>query len=237
MLPNHGDPPYPTVLYIHGGPHWWYGNTYGTDFQMLAGAGYAVLFVNPRGSTGYGDDFATALSGKWGILDHKDILSGVDHIIEKGFADPDRLGVFGLSYGGFMTTFLIGQTHRFKAAVAENPVIDLVSEYGTSDMCIWGAESLFGGKPHEVPEVYRRCSPITYAHRCKTPTLLIQCLDDYRCPAGQSEQFYAHLKANGCHVEMIRIPGMSHTGSIDGPIYVQKAQNEALVEWMDSYVK
>ncbi len=237
LLPNHGEPPYPTILYIHGGPHWWYGNLYGTDFQMLAGAGYAVLFVNPRGSTGYGDDFATALSGKWGLLDHKDILSGVDHVIDRGFADPDRLGVFGLSYGGYMTTFLIGQTQRFKAAVAENPVIDLVSEYGTSDMCIWAAKSLFGGKPHEVPDIYRRSSPITYAHRCKTPTLLIQNLDDFRCPAGQSEQFYAHLKANDCTVEMIRIPGMSHTASIDGPIYVQNAQNEALVDWMDTYVK
>ena len=237
LLPNQGEPPWPTVLYIHGGPHWWYGNTYGTDFQMLAGAGYAVLFVNPRGSTGYGDDFATALSGKWGILDHLDILSGVDHVIDRGFTDPDRLGIFGLSYGGFMTCFMIGQTHRFKAAVAENPVIDLVSEYGTSDMCIWGAKSLYGGKPHEVPDVYRRSSPITYAHKCATPTLLIQCEHDYRCPAGQSEQFYAHLKANDCTVEMIRFPGMSHTASIDGPINVQKAQNEALLEWMDKYVK
>lgn len=237
LIPNGGEPPYPTILYIHGGPHWWYGNTYGTDFQMLAGAGYAVLFVNPRGSTGYGDDFATVLSRQWGVLDHKDILAGVDHVIDRGFADPDRLGVFGLSYGGYMTTFLIGHTHRFKAAVAENPVIDLVSEYGTADMCIWGAQSLYGGKPHEAPDVYRRSSPITYAHLVKTPTLLIQCEDDFRCPIGQGEQFYAHLKANGCHVEMLRIPGMSHTATIDGPIYVQKAQNEALVEWMDRYVK
>ena len=103
LIPNEGEPPYPTILYIHGGPHGWYGNQYGSDFQMFAGAGYALLFVNPRGSTGYGDEFATALSGHWGVMDYKDLMAGVDHVIEKGLADPDRLGVCGLSYGGFMT--------------------------------------------------------------------------------------------------------------------------------------
>ncbi len=237
LIPNQGEPPYPTILYIHGGPHGWYGNQYGSDFQMLAGAGYALLFVNPRGSTGYGDEFATALSGNWGVLDHKDLLAGVDHVIDKGFADPDRLGICGLSYGGYLTCYTIGQTNRFKAAVAENPITDLVSRYGTADMGPWGSLSELGGKPHEIPDVYRRGSPVTYAHNCTTPTLLIQCEHDYRCPVGQSEQFYAHLKANDCIVEMVRIPGVSHTASITGPIPVQKAQNEALVEWMDTYIK
>ena len=237
LLPNQGEPPYPTILYIHGGPHGWYGYQYGSDFQLLAGAGYALLFVNPRGSTGYGDDFATALSGNWGVLDHKDLLDGVDHVIEQGYADPDRLGICGLSYGGYLTCFTIGQTNRFKAAVAENPITDLVSRYGTADMGPWGSLTELGGKPHEIPDVYRRGSPITYAHTCTTPTLLIQCEEDYRCPAGQAEQFYAHLKANDCAVEMLRIPGMSHVGSITGPINVQKAQNEALLDWMNRYVK
>ena len=237
LIPNQGEPPYPTILYIHGGPHGWYGHNYGTDFQMLAGAGYAVLFTNPRGSAGYGDAFATALSGNWGLLDHKDLLAGVDHVVERGLADPDRLGIFGLSYGGYMTCFTIGQTDRFKAAVAENPITDLVSRYGAADMGPWGSLSELGGKPHEIPDVYRRSSPITYAHDVTTPTLLIQCLDDYRCPAGQAEQFYAHLKANGCVTEMIRIPGMSHVASISGPIDVQKAQNEGLIDWMNTYIK
>ena len=237
LIPNQGEPPYPTILYIHGGPHGWYGHNYGTDFQMLAGAGYAVLFTNPRGSAGYGAEFATALSGNWGVLDHKDLLAGVDHVVERGLANPDRLGIFGLSYGGYMTCFTIGQTNRFKAAVAENPITDLVSRYGTADMGPWGSLSELGGKPHEIPDVYRRSSPITYAHRVTTPTLLIQCLDDYRCPAGQAEQFYAHLKANGCVTEMIRIPGMSHVASISGPIDVQKAQNEGLIDWMNTYIK
>ncbi len=236
LLPNEGEPPYPTILYIHGGPHGWYGYQYGSDFQMLAGAGYAVLFVNPRGSTGYGDAFATALSGNWGLLDHKDLLDGVDYAVETGFADAQRLGICGLSYGGYLTCFTIGQTNRFKVAVAENPITDLVSRYGTADMGPWGSLSELGGKPHEIPEVYRRGSPITYAHNCRTPTLLIQCEDDYRCPAGQAEQFYGHLKANGCVVEMLRIPGQPHVASITGPIPVQKAQNEALLDWMIRYV-
>ena len=236
LPPNQGAPPYPTILYIHGGPHGWYGYQYGSDFQMLAGAGYALLFVNPRGSTGYGDDFATALSGHWGVLDHRDLLDGVDHVIEAGLADPDRLGICGLSYGGYLTCYTIGQTNRFKAAVAENPITDLVSRYGTADMGPWGSLSELGGKPHEIPEVYRRGSPITYAHQCTTPTLLIQCEEDYRCPAGQAEQFYGHLKANGCIAEMLRIPAMSHVASITGPVRVQKAQNEALLEWMRRYV-
>lgn len=236
LLPNQGKPPYPAILYIHGGPHSWYGYQYGSDFQMLAGAGYAVLFVNPRGSTGYGDEFATALSGNWGVLDHKDLLDGVDYAIDAGFADPDRLGICGLSYGGFLTCYTIGQTNRFKAAVAENPITDLVSRYGTADMGPWGSLSELGGKPHEIREVYRRGSPITFAHQCTTPTLLIQCEEDYRCPAGQAEQFYGHLKANGCIVEMLRIPGVSHVASITGPIRVQKAQNEALLDWMQRYV-
>ena len=100
----------------------------------------------------------------------------------------------------------------------------------------WGSLTELGGKPHEIPDVYRRSSPITYAHTCTTPTLLIQCEEDYRCPAGQAEQFYAHLKANDCAVEIIRIPGMSHVASITGPINVQKAQNEALLDWMNRYI-
>ena len=100
----------------------------------------------------------------------------------------------------------------------------------------WGSLSELGGKPHEIPEVYRRSSPITYAHNCTTPTLLIQGEADYRCPAGQSEQFYAHLKANDCIVEMIRFPEMSHVASINGPINIQKTQNKALLQWMNTYV-
>jgi dipeptidyl aminopeptidase/acylaminoacyl peptidase len=103
-------------------------------------------------------------------------------------------------------------------------------------MGAWVTAEEMGGHPHEIPEVYIRCSPITYAHRCNTPTLLIQGEEDFRCPAEQSEQFYAVLKANGCIVEMLRLPNSSHAGSITGPPILRRAQNEALLEWMNRYV-
>jgi dipeptidyl aminopeptidase/acylaminoacyl peptidase len=203
---------------------------------MLTGAGYAVLFVNQRGSTGYGDEFSTRIIGDWGNLDYKDLMAGVDFVIQKGIADPDRLGCCGLSGGGNLTCWIVGQTDRFKAAVPENPVTNWVSMYGVADIGPWFVPAEMGELPHEIPEVYRRCSPITYAHRCTTPTLLIQGEHDYRCPTEQSEQFYAVLKASGCVVEMVRLPASFHAASIRGAPVVRRIQNEALLDWMNRYV-
>ncbi len=237
IKPVSGEPPYPTILYIHGGPHSGWGQIFSFDFQMLAGAGYGVLLVNQRGSTGYGDQFANQIVGDWGNLDYQDLMSGVDHAIQLGLADAERLGVCGLSGGGNLTCWTIGHTQRFKAAVPENPVTNWVSMYGVSDISAWFATKELGGKPHEVPEVYARCAPISFAHQCKTPTLLIQGEADYRCPAEQSEQFYTVLKANDCTVEMLRLPGCSHMGSITGPTWARRAQNAALLDWMKRFVK
>jgi len=236
MKPPGRRPPYPTILYIHGGPHTAFGHIFHFDFHMLAGAGYAVLFINHRASTGYGDAFATAIKGDWGNLDYHDLMAGVNAAIHAGLADPDRLGCCGLSGGGNLSCWIVGQTNRFKAAVPENPVTNWVSFYGCSDIGPWFAVEELGGKPHEIPDIYRRCSPITYAHRCTTPTLLVQGESDYRCPAEQSEQFYAVLKANGCTVEMLRLPNSPHGGAIAGPPMVRRAQNEALLNWMNKYV-
>lgn len=237
MRPPFGEAPYPTILYIHGGPHSGFGHVYSFDFQMLAGAGYGVLFINQRGSTGYGNEFASKIIGDWGNLDYKDLMAGVDHVVKRGLADGDRLGCCGLSGGGNLTAWIVGHTDIFKAAVPENPVINWVSFYGVSDIGPWFSVRELGGLPHEIPEVYRRCSPITEAHNCTTPTLLIQGEEDYRCPAEQSEQFYAVLKASGCVVEMLRIPKSSHTGAIRGGIKARRAQNEALLEWMNKYLQ
>jgi len=237
IRPPFGEAPYPTVLYIHGGPHSGFGHTYSFDFQMLAGAGYGVLFINQRGSTGYGSEFASKIIGDWGNLDYKDLMAGVGHVVKRGLADGARLGCCGLSGGGNLTAWIVGHTNIFKAAVPENPVINWVSFYGVSDIGPWFSVRELGGLPHEIPEVYRRCSPITEAHNCTTPTLLIQGEDDYRCPAEQSEQFYSVLKASGCVVEMLRIPKSSHTGAIRGSIKARRAQNEALLEWMNKYLR
>ena len=236
LKPRIGEAPFPTILYIHGGPHSGFGHIFSFDFQMLAGAGYAVLFVNQRGSTGYGDEFAGKIVGDWGNLDYKDLMAGVDFAIEKGIVDGERLGCCGLSGGGNLSCWIAGQTDRFKAVVPENPVTNWTSFYGVSDIGPWFAVEELGGLPHEIPEVYRRCSPITYAHRCKTPVLLIQGEADHRCPAEQSEQFYTVLKASGCVVEMLRLPASSHGGSIMGEPILRRAQNRALLDWMNKYV-
>ncbi len=235
-LPPEGEAPYPTTLNIHGGPHGAFGHAFHFDSQMLCGAGYAVLMVNHRASTGYGDAFSTAIKGDWGNLDYKDLMCGVDVAIEKGYADADRLGVFGLSGGGNLSCWIVANTRRFKAAVPENPVTNWVSMYGVSDISAWFAIEELGGAPHEIPEIYARCSPITTAHTCTTPTLLIQGEHDWRCPAEQSEQFYTTLKANGCVAEMLRLPNSPHAGSIVGDPAVRRAQNEATLEWMNRYV-
>jgi len=235
LTPATGSAPYPGFLYIHGGPHSAFGHGFSFDFQMLAGAGYAVLFINHRASTGYGDAFATAIKGDWGHLDYTDLMAGVDYAISRDLLDPDRLALGGLSGGGNLTCWIVGQTDRFKAAVPENPVTNWVSFYGVSDIGPWFAVEELGGLPHEIHEVYRRCSPITYAHRCKTPTLLVQGESDHRCPPEQSEQFYATLKANDCPVEMLRLPGSPHGGAIVGAPVLRRAQNAALLAWVQRW--
>ena len=236
MKPARGEAPYPTILYIHGGPHAAYGYGFHFDFQMLAGAGYGVLFLNHRASTGYGDSFSTAIKGDWGNLDYQDLMSGIDHAISLGLADADRLGVCGTSGGGNLSCWVIGQTDRFKAAIPQNPVTNWRSFYGTSDIGIFFGVEQMGGHPHEIPEVYDKCSPISYAHNCKTPTLLVQSELDWRCPAEQSEQFYTVLKANGCIVEMLRQPGGSHGASIYGAVNLRRAHNDAMLDWFARFV-
>lgn len=228
--------PYPTVLAIHGGPHAGFGHHFYFDALMLTGAGFGVLLVNHRASTGYGDDFATGIHADWGNLDCADLMAGVDHAISVGLADGGRLGVFGVSGGGNLTGWVIGHTDRFKAACPENPLFNWLSMYGTSDVGVFMGQVELGGAPHEIPDVYRRCSPITYAHRVTTPTLFLQHENDYRCPAEQTEQFYTALKVNGVTAEMLRFPGSSHGGSTIGPISHRRAQNDALLDWMTRYV-
>ena len=228
--------PLPTVLGIHGGPHSGWGAHFNFDHLMFAGAGYGVLLVNHRASTGYGDEFATAIAGDWGNLDYADLMAGVDHAVEEGLADPDRLGVFGISGGGNLTGWVIGHTDRFKAACPENPVFNWFSMYGTSDIGADFVARELGGAPWESEDVYRRSSPITSAHRCTTPTLFLQHEHDFRCPAEQTEQFYTVLRVNGVPAEMLRFPGTPHVGSILGPIGHRRAQNDALLDWMNRYV-
>jgi len=236
LLPPVGEPPYPTVLHIHGGPHVAFGHCFYSDMQVLAGAGYAVLFINQRGSTGYGDGFATATRGDWGNLDYLDLMAGLDAAIETNLVDADRLGCLGASAGGHLTCWIVGHTNRFRAAVSQVPVTNFLSSYGTGDIGVRYSVQEMGGHPHEVQERYIKCSPVTYAHQCITPTLLIVGEHDWRCPPEQAEQFYTILKANGCVVEMLRLPGGSHTAPVNGSPRHRYAQDQALLDWFGRYL-
>jgi dipeptidyl aminopeptidase/acylaminoacyl peptidase len=238
LIPSRDEPPYPTLLSIHGGPYNCAGHIFHADSQILAGAGYAVLTINYRGSRGYGEEFSVALSEQgWGNLNYADNMAGLDFVIDCGLADPERLGVFGISAGGYGSCWMIGQTDRFKAAVPENPVTNWISMHGTSDIGAWWIPAEFGGPLHEIYDTLIQASPVMHAHKCTTPTLLIQSEHDWRCPAEQSEQFYTVLKANNCVVEMLRLPDSSHGASIAGPPRIRRAQNEALLDWMNRYVR
>lgn len=228
--------PFPTILWIHGGPHACFGNHFSFDTHMFNGAGYGVLFINHRASTGYGDEFSTAIKGDWGNLDYGDLMAGVDYAVEQGLADPDKLGCCGISGGGNLSSWIIGNTQRFKAAIPQNPVTNWNSFYGVSDIGVWFSTEQLGGHPHEIPDVYAKCSPITYAHTATTPTLIIQHEHDWRCPAEQSEQLYTVLKANGCTVEMLRMPLGAHGGSIVGPVQLRKEHLYARLHWFNKYV-
>jgi dipeptidyl aminopeptidase/acylaminoacyl peptidase len=213
MLPRAGKPPYPLVLAIHGGPHGAYGSNFDYEFQWLAANGFAVLYTNPRGSTGYGEKFLWATWGGWGKLDFEDVMAGVDYALAHYPIDGKRLGVTGYSYGGFLTNWTITQTRRFSAAVSGAGVVNWLSDYGTADIPRT-KESEFGGAPWEPAsnQLMRSLSPITYAGNVKTPTLFLDGESDMRVPIVENEQMYTALKKLRVPAKMVRYPGDYHGG-------------------------
>ncbi len=201
---------YPVVLDVHGGPNGHYGHRFLGDQQCLATNGFLVVFANPRGSSSYGRDFTQQVVGDWGGEDYLDLMAVVDAVLERPYADPDRLGIAGFSYGGYMTAWTIGQTDRFSAAVCGAPVFDLESFYGTSDIGHVFGELQWGNPPHLAPDWVAAHSPSTFAHRVRTPTLILHGEADQRCPIGQGEQMFVALHKAGCPVEFVRYPGASH---------------------------
>jgi dipeptidyl aminopeptidase/acylaminoacyl peptidase len=179
--------------------------------QLLATHGFLVVSANPRGSSTYGRRFAGLVLSDWGGQDYLDLLAVVEAIGRRPEADPARVGLYGFSYGGYMTAWMISQTSRFRAAVCGAPVFDLESFYGTSDIgYIFGAEE-FGGPPAARRDWYAAHSPSTFAQRTRTPTLILHGEADERCPIGQGEQMFVALRQAGCEVEFVRYPGASHS--------------------------
>jgi dipeptidyl aminopeptidase/acylaminoacyl peptidase len=238
LKPRDFDPgqKYPLVVEIHGGPNTQYGHGFMHEMQVLVAAGYVVLFTNPRGSLGYGRDFALAVRGEWAVQDSLDILAGVDALLQKGYIDEQRLGVIGGSYGGFMTSWLVGHTDRFKAAVADRSVINRLSFFGSSDIGWDFTDDDMETPPWDDPERYMRLSPITYVKYIYTPLLIIHSESDLRCNIEQSEQLFAALKYLGREVLFVRFEGQSHGLSRNGHPKLRLERLRHIRTWFEKYL-
>jgi dipeptidyl aminopeptidase/acylaminoacyl peptidase len=228
---------YPLIAHIHGGPTWqWLMRFVGGwhDWgQWLAAQGYAVLMPNPRGSFGRGRDYAWGNQRNWGHGDFDDVLSGVDALIERGIADPDRLGIGGWSYGGYLTSWAIGHTDRFKAAIVGAGVTDLLS-FQAADIPSWLPTQMMLAPSYREPEVYLRSSPITYVANAKTPTLILHGASDERVRLGQGKELYHALQALGTPTEMVIYPREPH---IFQERHHQRDVLERVAGWFNRWVR
>ena len=235
MMPRGVQGPAPLILGIHGGPHGAYGSAFSFEFQWLAANGYAVIFTNPRGSTGYGEKFLWATWGGWGKLDYEDVMAGVDYAIASYPVDRRRLGVTGYSYGGFLTDWIITQTDRFSAAVTGAGISNWVSDYGTADIPRTKETEFFGAPwQPEANALMRKFSPITYAGNVRTPTLFVHGEADLRVPIEEAEQMYTALKKLKVPAKFIRYPGNYHGG---WPAWDMVHRYYHEVQWWKQYLK
>ena len=201
---------YPLILEIHGGPFANYGKRFSAEIQLYAAEGYVVLYVNPRGSTGYGAEFGNLIHHAYPGNDYDDLMSGVDAVLAEGFVDSDQLYVTGGSGGGVLTSWIVGKTARFRAAVAAKPVINWYSFVLTTDAYPFFYKYWFSGLPWDHPEEYIRRSPLSLVGNVTTPTMLLTGEEDYRTPISESEQFYQALKLRKIDTALVRIPETSH---------------------------
>jgi len=225
---------YPLILEIHGGPYASYGPIFASALQLYAAAGYVVLYANPRGSTSYGFDFADQINYNYPSHDYDDLISAVDAAIAKGFVDPGNLFVTGGSGGGLLTAWIVGKTDRFKAAVAQKPVINWTSEVLTVDFYVSQAQNWFGKNPWEDQALYWKRSPLSLVGNVTTPTMLMVGSEDRRTPSSEAEQFYQALKLRSIPTVMIRVPGASHHGLADRPSQ-EAAESSAILAWFARY--
>jgi len=228
---------YPSILEIHGGPRVQYGNFFMHEFYYLAANGYVVYFCNPRGGQGYGEEHSKSIWNNWGTADYGDVMAWVDVVQKKPYIDSERMGVTGGSYGGYMTNWIIGHTDRFKAAVTQRCVSNLVSMYGSSDFN-WVFQVEFGDEPPwENLENYWRQSPMKYIGNAKTPTLVIHSEQDLRCAIEQGEQIFVALKKLGIDTEMVRFPDEPHGLSRGGRTDRRIERLNHIRRWFDRYLK
>jgi dipeptidyl aminopeptidase/acylaminoacyl peptidase len=234
---------YPVLLNIHGGPFTQYGNKYFDEFQVYARAGYAVLYSNPRGSSGYTEAWGRAIRGPvdngggWGSLDYDDLMAVTDTALGQfDFLDGDRLGVIGGSYGGYMTSWIVGHTDRFKVGCSERAVNNMLSEFGSSDFG-WFMKAYTGVWPFEDVQPYLDQSPTTYADKITTPLLILHSENDLRCNIEQGEHLFTILRLLGREVEFVRFPGESHELTRGGSPFHRVTRHEILLDWFARYLR
>ena len=233
---------YPLVLYIHGGPHSRYADTWFPEFQTLAAKGMFVLYTNPRGSSGYGMHFQFSTLRAWGIDDTKDVLQAVDLVVERGLADPERLGITGGSYGGFMTNWITAHDPRFRAAVTDRSITNWLSFYGVSDASGL-VEAEFGGMPWPFQStetgsynLAMMLSPIVWADRVRTPTMIIHSINDYRTPLEGGEQWFRALQKHDVPVRMVLFPDSAHGMSRTGEPWLLVRRLREYVDWFTAHL-
>ena len=234
---------YPVLLTIHGGPFAQYGTGFFDEAQVYAGGGYAVLLSNPRGGSGCSEEWGRAIRGPiggqgpgWGTVDYADLMGVVDTALERyDFLDPGRLGVLGGSYGGYMTSWIVGHTNRFQAALSERAVNHLVSAFGSSDL-FWVFERQFGGPMTDNVEAWLARSPARYAKDIETPLLIVHSENDLRCDIEQGEHLFTLLRLAGKEVEMLRFPAEGHELSRSGSPVHRVQRFEAILEWFGRYL-
>lgn len=225
---------YPLILEIHGGPFASYGSVFSTDDQLYAAAGYAVVYVNPRGSTSYGEEFANLINHDYPSHDYDDLMSAVDAAIATGNVNPDELFVTGGSGGGVLTAWIVGKTHRFRAAATQKPVINWASFSLTTDIATFVPKYWFGKLPWEDPQGYWQHSPLSLVGNVTTPTLVVVGDQDFRTPVSDSEQYYEALKLRGIATALVKVPGASHGGLAARPSQ-SAAKASAILAWYQRF--
>ncbi|MBS0393545.1 MAG: S9 family peptidase [Proteobacteria bacterium] len=234
VLPPNFDPAkkYPLILEIHGGPYMSYAPVFSAEYQLYAAAGYIVVYGNPRGSTSYGEEFANLIHNNYPSHDFDDLMSIVDAAIARGNVDADNLFVTGSSGGGVLTSWIVGKTHRFRAAVTQRPVVNWTSWMLTADMGAFGARYWFKKLPWEDQETFWKTSPISLIGNVTTPTMVLVGQSDLRTPVAEAEQYYQALQLRGVPTELYEIPGAAHV--VIRPSQLAQAQS-AIIEWFDRY--
>ncbi len=228
---------YPTLLSIHGGPKTELSNIFHHEHQVFANDGYIIIYTNPHGSSGNGVKFSD-IRGKYGTIDYEDLMNFTDFAIKKyPQIDEKNMGVYGGSYGGFMTNWIISHTNRFKAANSQRSISNWTSFYGTSDIGYYFAKDQTGADPWDNLEKMWNQSPIKYAKNVKTPTMFIHSDEDYRCPLEQGLQMYTRIKENGVDTKMYIFHGENHELSRSGKPKARIKRLEAIKKWFDGYLK